>query len=414
VHITYRQTDISGEDFIDLSVKRKATMNKIILLLFILWFSTLQAFAQSAPSTIRQPEGIQGGVPDQAVPSNEFVTGISSGTFTHARPSCSTLENSGSACAANTTDFDPAGSAATVQGNFDTFAASLPSTYDPYGAAAARITSSTSSPSNPCTGLQGNFWRKLDGSGNFVDLYQCDCEGADNATNCVWHSNVTPVTAPLAMSSGNLILDILGLTEQTTPTNAYMIPAEKIADGTYAKINPVNIKPNACTLADTATALATNGSNCSAGNYPLGVDANGNAESCTAVPLAVEVFTWVVQVTSSTAGVKYMPTASVTEQSSDATNSSAVYVITRTGTLKNLYCNIAQGASSTNNITFVARYDAADTAITYNQTTNGTGSNTSNTVAVTAGHLLSVSYTSATASVNYGFIKCTIEVNFAN
>lgn len=34
--------------------------------------------------------------------------------------------------------------------------------------------------------------------------------------------------------------------------------------------------------ATTATALAANGANCSAGNYPLGVDASGNAESCTA------------------------------------------------------------------------------------------------------------------------------------
>jgi hypothetical protein len=34
--------------------------------------------------------------------------------------------------------------------------------------------------------------------------------------------------------------------------------------------------------AGTATALAANGTNCSAGNYPLGVDATGNAESCTA------------------------------------------------------------------------------------------------------------------------------------
>lgn len=33
--------------------------------------------------------------------------------------------------------------------------------------------------------------------------------------------------------------------------------------------------------ASTATALAANGTNCSAGNYPLGVDASGNAENCT-------------------------------------------------------------------------------------------------------------------------------------
>lgn len=35
--------------------------------------------------------------------------------------------------------------------------------------------------------------------------------------------------------------------------------------------------------ATTATALAANGANCSAGNYPLGVDASGAVESCTAV-----------------------------------------------------------------------------------------------------------------------------------
>lgn len=38
--------------------------------------------------------------------------------------------------------------------------------------------------------------------------------------------------------------------------------------------------------ASTATALAANGANCSAGNYPLGVDASGAAESCTAAPTA--------------------------------------------------------------------------------------------------------------------------------
>src|SRR3990167_7333344 len=34
--------------------------------------------------------------------------------------------------------------------------------------------------------------------------------------------------------------------------------------------------------AGTATALAANGANCSAGNYPLGVDTSGAVESCTA------------------------------------------------------------------------------------------------------------------------------------
>lgn len=41
--------------------------------------------------------------------------------------------------------------------------------------------------------------------------------------------------------------------------------------------------------ATTATALAANGANCSAGNFPLGVDASGAAESCTDVVLPSEV-----------------------------------------------------------------------------------------------------------------------------
>lgn len=40
-------------------------------------------------------------------------------------------------------------------------------------------------------------------------------------------------------------------------------------------------------LANTATALAANGSNCSAGSFPLGVSAAGAAESCTALPTTI-------------------------------------------------------------------------------------------------------------------------------
>jgi len=38
--------------------------------------------------------------------------------------------------------------------------------------------------------------------------------------------------------------------------------------------------------ASTATALAANPTNCSAGNYPLGIDASGNVNNCTAAPAA--------------------------------------------------------------------------------------------------------------------------------
>lgn len=57
---------------------------------------------------------------------------------------------------------------------------------------------------------------------------------------------------------------------------------------------PLNYANGAVTLstsgawtgnAGTATALAANGTNCSAGNYPLGVDAQGNVENCTAAAI---------------------------------------------------------------------------------------------------------------------------------
>ena len=41
--------------------------------------------------------------------------------------------------------------------------------------------------------------------------------------------------------------------------------------------------------AATATALAANGADCSAGSYPLGVDASGAVESCTAIAATVVV-----------------------------------------------------------------------------------------------------------------------------
>jgi hypothetical protein len=53
-----------------------------------------------------------------------------------------------------------------------------------------------------------------------------------------------------------------GVTSQAASGTDYVVPAGNVA---------------------TATALAVNGANCGAGNYPLGVDASGAVESCTAV-----------------------------------------------------------------------------------------------------------------------------------
>ena len=49
-----------------------------------------------------------------------------------------------------------------------------------------------------------------------------------------------------------------------------------------------NVTGNVTGNADTATALAANGANCSAGQYPLGVNASGAVEDCTAVTASVK------------------------------------------------------------------------------------------------------------------------------
>lgn len=78
-----------------------------------------------------------------------------------------------------------------------------------------------------------------------------------------------------------------------TPSSANLRGALTDETGTGAAVfatSPTFTTPNIGTAtgsisgnAGTATALAANGSNCSAGNYPLGVDASGNVESCTAI-----------------------------------------------------------------------------------------------------------------------------------
>lgn len=71
-------------------------------------------------------------------------------------------------------------------------------------------------------------------------------------------------------------------------TAKYFLAAPNASDGNpsfraIAASDVPTLNQNTTGNAATATALAANGTNCSAGNYPLGVDASGNAESCTAV-----------------------------------------------------------------------------------------------------------------------------------
>lgn len=81
---------------------------------------------------------------------------------------------------------------------------------------------------------------------------------------------------------------ITGTANQITVTNGncagnptISIPTNPTLPGTTTGTFSGNLTGNVTGNASTATALAANGSNCSAGQAPLGVGANGAAESCT-------------------------------------------------------------------------------------------------------------------------------------
>jgi hypothetical protein len=106
-----------------------------------------------------------------------------------------------------------------------------------------------------CTGNQ--FAKGVDDQGN--------AEGCTNLPTTI-SGTANQITA--SASTGTIVLSIP--TNPTLPGNT---------TGTFIG----NVTGNA----STATALAANGANCSAGNFPLGVDASGASESCTALPTTI-------------------------------------------------------------------------------------------------------------------------------
>jgi hypothetical protein len=62
----------------------------------------------------------------------------------------------------------------------------------------------------------------------------------------------------------------------------------------------------------TATALAANGTNCSAGSFPLGVDASGNSETCTALPTTISGTANQITASASTGAVTLSLPATIT------------------------------------------------------------------------------------------------------
>ena len=111
------------------------------------------------------------------------------------------------------------------------------------------------------------------------------CRGVDASGVCeeavVDASAVDSSTSPVA---SNALFDHAAF----TGSSAHGAVSANTASQIVARDGSGNFSAGTITAeltgnAATATALAANGANCSAGNYPLGVDASGAVESCTAV-----------------------------------------------------------------------------------------------------------------------------------
>src|ERR1041385_857786 len=117
--------------------------------------------------------------------------------------------------------------------------------------------------------------------------------GSLTAGNFVGTGIATVGTITAGTWHGTVVSGLYGGTGTNNGSNTITLGNNLTTSGNFAltltTTGTTNVTlPTTGTLATTAgnvataTALAANGTNCSAGNYPLGGDASGNAESCTA------------------------------------------------------------------------------------------------------------------------------------
>jgi len=122
----------------------------------------------------------------------------------------------------------------------------------------------TNTPTFAATNLTGTFTGPV--SGNATSATNV----ANGAANQIPYQSGASATTFVAAPGANVVL--AGNSGAPAWTNTPTFTGTNIS-GTAASLN---IGGNAAT----ATALAANGANCSAGSFPLGVDASGAAESC--------------------------------------------------------------------------------------------------------------------------------------
>jgi hypothetical protein len=136
--------------------------------------------------------------------------------------------------------------------------------------------------SNPTNCSPGNYPLGIDASGN---VESCTAAGGGSGT-------VTTVSVTTANGVSGSVANAT-TTPAITLTLGAITPSSVAAVGTVTGSNLSGTNTGDQTTitgnAGTATALAANGANCSAGTLPRGVDASGAGEGCAAVALASEV-----------------------------------------------------------------------------------------------------------------------------
>lgn len=225
---------------------------------------------------------------------------------------------------------------------------------------------STTTVSGSATSTKSAFSISANGIPAFSSLVSCDTIDTDAngvftcGTDATGAAGSAGYDFPSVQTWGNATSTTLGLLNGFLSTASSTINASTTVTGVLTASG--GIYGNLTGTASLATALAANGANCSAGQFPLGVDASGAVETCT------DAWTEAENTTAAYAKFPFTPD----------TNFGAVANATGTP----VWFKVGLQASSTSHF---VDFDARNTTTTSATTTNFASTNASTTNLVVSG-----------------------------
>ena len=260
-----------------------------------------------------------------------------------------------------------------------------------------------------------------------------DCSAGQYATTIAASGDLTCAQVAYGQISGTPTLAAVATSGSASDLSTGTLAAARGGAGTVNGIMKANgsgtvsaasagtdyVAPNGSITgnAATATALAANGANCSSGQYPLGVDASGAAEGCTAAATTVGYaiqFWGNTQSSPADATTYYFGNAPAQGLDTNATWY-RVYV-PQAGTIKAVYGNLhtggATGSGESSSI-YVRVNNTTDVTVTTSLTTNSVSnpfSATGLSQAVSAGDYLEIKWVTPTWATNPTNIRASAVV----